>query len=166
MKIQNELLTGIINDPQQLRRTGSAQPEADFAAVLSNELAQGQGAATVLPGMQDVLPLIGLSESDAMGAHTQAGIFSEQENQFMDELGELLDVADSYVQALAGQGRENSLKSVYSILDSISQKTKELKGVLAGLGDNPVLADIVNELEVMASTEKFKLNRGDYSTQV
>lgn len=164
MKIQNELLTGIINDSQQLKKAGSIQPEADFAAVLTNELTQGQNVAPVASGLQDVLPLIGLTDSEALGSQAKPDAFSELEIQFMGELGELLDVVDSYSQALSGHGGEmqTSLKSVYSILDDITQKTKELKGALAEIGDNPLLSDIVSELEVMASTEKFKLNRGDY----
>ncbi|MBQ4133671.1 MAG: hypothetical protein IJD04_08080 [Desulfovibrionaceae bacterium] len=161
MKIQNELLTGILNDPQQLKKTGSAQPDADFAAVLSNELAQGQGPSQVMPGVQDVLPLLELTDSEALGTQSAPG-FTERENQFMDELGELLNVVDSYSQALAGNGGETSLKSVYGILETISQKTGELKGALSELGDQPALNGIINELEVLASTERFKLNRGDY----
>ena len=93
----------------------------------------------------------------------------------MDELDGLLNVVDNYALALAGQmtgqatplsgeaGQgQASLKAVYNILDTISQKAQELKGMLGEIGNNPVLAGIVNELEVMSATEKFKFNRGDY----
>ena len=40
MKIQNELLGGIVSNEEQLEKTGSAQLETDFAALLAEELAE------------------------------------------------------------------------------------------------------------------------------
>ena len=173
MKIQDELLTGIITDPQQLKKTGTAQPEGDFAALLEGELTQAQSAAQLIPGLKDINPLTGLAGIEALAGLQESaplGGFSEQENRFMDELDDLLGVVDTYSMALAGQASageqlqplQSGLKSAYNILDTISQKAQELKGMLSEIGNNPVLAGIVNELDVMATTEKFKFNRGDY----
>jgi len=166
MKIQNELLTGVVSQQQQLNKTGQAQPETDFAALLAEELAQGQAAGKMLPGIKDIAPLAGLAGLDQS---QPLGGFSPEEDQLMDEISGLLEVVDAYGLALAGQGedgangQDTSLKSIYNLLETIAGKSEELKGALARIGNNPVLAGIVNELEVMAATEKFKLNRGDYT---
>ena len=162
MKIQNELLGGIVSNEEQLEKTGSARLETNFAALLAEELAQGQQKDGVLTAIQEIVPLASL---DGLEKSQPAG-FSPEEDKFMDEVSELLEVVDSYGAALAGEGKEQtqaSLKSVYSLLETIGGKTEQLKGDLAQIGNNPVLSGILNELEVMAATEKFKLNRGDYA---
>ncbi len=162
MKIQNELLGEIVSNKQQLEKTGSTQPETDFATLLAGELAQGRQADGMLAAIKEIVPLAsidGLEKSQAAG-------FSPEEDKFMDEVSELLDLVDSYGAALAGKTEDQaqtSLKSVYSLLESIGGKAEQLKGELAQIGNNPALSGILNELGVMAATEKFKLNRGDYT---
>lgn len=163
MKIQNELLGGIVSNEEQLEKTGSAQLETDFAALLAEELAQGQQKDGVLAAIKEIVPLASL---DGLEKSQPAAGFSPEEDKFMDEVSELLGMVDSYGAALAGEGNEQAqanLKSVYSLLEAIGGKTEQLKGELAQVGNNPVLSGILDELEVMAATEKFKLNRGDYA---
>jgi hypothetical protein len=101
-----------------LKKTGSTQPETDFATLLAGELAQGRQADGMLAAIKEIVPLAsidGLEKSQAAG-------FSPEEDKFMDEVSELLDLVDSYGAALAGKTEDQaqtSLKSVYSLLESI-----------------------------------------------
>lgn len=162
MKIQNELLTGAISDPQQLKKTNAPKnPEAAFSAFLEEELTAGGQPVQTLPGILNTGNIANLAN---LAPIQQTAAFSPEENKAMDDISEILDMVDLYSSALAGldgQGQEN-LKRAYSILENVSDAAAKLKNSFAGLADNPVLAGIVNELDVMTATEKFKINRGDY----
>lgn len=75
-----------------------------------------------------------------------------------------LDLWDSYVNALGKPGAGESLRDAYSLLQGIDSKVAELKqGTVGVRGQNPGFDSLLNELEVMTATEKFKFNRGDYN---
>ncbi len=162
MKIQNELLTGVVTDPQELKKTGpAATPETDFASMLAEQMASGQDVAQILPGM---IKSANLTDLSALTPVQQIAAFSPEQDKAMDEIADILDIVEEYGTVLAGRdgSGEVNLKSAYNLLEGITSSTSELKKSFAGLANNPALAGIVNELEVMATTEKFKLNRGDY----
>ena len=162
MKIQNELLTGVVSNPQELKKSGAAgKPETDFASMLADQVVSGQADPQILAGMiksGNIADLSALTPVQAVAA------FSPEEDKAMDEIADILDVAEEYGALLAGRNGsgEVNLKSAYNLLEGISSSLAELKKSFSGLENNPALAGIVNELEVMASTEKFKMNRGDY----
>ena len=162
MKIQNELLTGVVSSPQELKKSGAAsKPETDFASMLADQVASSQGDPQILSGMiksANIADLSALTPVQAIAA------FSPEEDKAMDEIADILDIAEEYGALLAGRdgSGEVNLKSAYNLLEGISSSVAELKKSFSGLENNPALAGIVNELEVMASTEKFKMNRGDY----
>ena len=73
----------------------------------------------------------------------------------------LLEAWDQYAASLSDGG---SQKNAWTQLLGMDDQVRALRGSLGGLGEsNPALENIVNELEIMAATEKFKLNRGDYA---
>ncbi|MDE7064829.1 MAG: hypothetical protein K2O70_05075 [Desulfovibrionaceae bacterium] len=73
-----------------------------------------------------------------------------------------LDMWDSYADALGDSGTAD-LRQAYSLLQGLDSQLVTLRqSAQSVLGQNPELADIVNDLEVMTATEKFKFNRGDY----
>ena len=73
----------------------------------------------------------------------------------------LLEAWDQYAASLSDGG---SQKNAWTQLLGMDDQVRALRGSLGGLGEsNPALDNIVNELEIMAATEKFKLNRGDYA---
>ena len=75
-----------------------------------------------------------------------------------------LDMWDSYVSTLGDAGNNGSLRQAYALLQGIDGQVASLKENTAGLrGQNPGLDTLVNNLEVLATTEKFKFNRGDYN---
>ena len=76
-----------------------------------------------------------------------------------------LDMWDSYVNALGSSGQGGSLREAYSLLQGIDGQVAALKTNTAAVrGQNTGLDSLVNELDVMTATEKFKFNRGDYNS--
>ena len=72
--------------------------------------------------------------------------------------------ADRQVTTLGDAGKNGSLRQAYALLQGIDGQVASLKENTAGLrGQNPGLDTLVNNLEVLATTEKFKFNRGDYN---
>ena len=79
----------------------------------------------------------------------------------MENMDTLLAEWENYADKLAAGSGGDSLKQAYGVLEHIESGVRQLKEELpesttAGLGS------LVNELEVMTVTEKFKFNRGDY----
>lgn len=162
MKIENDLLTGLIRDPQELKKTDAPRNSAaDFAAALEQTLDAENTASPVLPGISNKAVLGGLS---AFAPVQPAFASAEGAEQAADEVADLLDMMDSYSSVLSGKGEagQENLKAAYKVLETISNNAAGLRSSLTGLADSPALASIINEIEVMAATEKFKLNRGDY----
>ncbi len=73
-----------------------------------------------------------------------------------------IDKWESYVNTLRSP-REGNLRDAYTALEDVASHVQTLKQQSAPLLEqNDNLAGIVNELEVLTATEKFKFNRGDY----
>lgn len=72
-----------------------------------------------------------------------------------------LDMWDRYASIL-GSPSSTALRDAYSVLEGIDSRIMELKGSPAA-SSNPALSGLLNELEVLSATERFKFNRGDYS---
>lgn len=72
-----------------------------------------------------------------------------------------LDMWDKYAAILGTSPADSALRDAYSLLEGIDGRIMELKNNPAA-GSNPALSGLLNELEVLSATEKFKFNRGDY----
>src|SRR5690606_13033259 len=74
----------------------------------------------------------------------------------------MLDKWEQYSRQIGAAG-EADLKGAHGTLEAISGELSQLKEQNSDLADRyPGLGLVVNELEVMSFTERFKLNRGDY----
>ncbi|MBR4742531.1 MAG: hypothetical protein IK079_06530 [Desulfovibrio sp.] len=74
-----------------------------------------------------------------------------------------LDLWDSYAQTLGSSKENDALKNASSILDTITKQVAQLKSNAASMqAQNSGLNSLINELEIMATTERTKFNRGDY----
>ena len=78
----------------------------------------------------------------------------------------LMDGMFATIEQYAGQlaqGATPDLKSAYGLLRDLDGQIDGFKSRYPTAGqDMPELAAMLNELDVLAATEKFKLNRGDY----
>lgn len=177
MKINNEQLAALLR--QQEQSAGAAHRPAGqgagFGAALAEQLGLGAAGASSAAGA--VSGGQGMQASQAsqasMISQMLLGVADENPdvNPHEDVLQEAfnqasgtLDMWESYVGTLGDVGKGGSLRDAYALLQGIDGQVNALKENTAGLrGQNPGLDTLVNNLEVLATTEKFKFNRGDYN---
>jgi len=151
---------------QQEQAGQKAQPKGEgFDAMLAKELRQpGGGAQGTLPpppGAQ--AGVIGQMLLDPQAQAEAADPLDEALQQSLQQASGLLDSMNAYVNALSARGADGSLKAIYPLLEGMEQQMDALKQGAAPLETKHAeFAGLINELEVLTTTEKFKFNRGDY----
>jgi hypothetical protein len=158
MKIQTDQMTGLT---QSTEKSSEATSTSDaFASILAKEV---DGSATQETGLAApvLMSTYGALDIGAQEIEAAQSSASGDESAVMNDMNMLLDQWDDYADQLAGGSGTDSLKTAYGMLESIQSGVRQLKddlpsNVSAGLGS------MVNELEVMATTEKIKFDRGDY----
>lgn len=171
MKVTNDQLEALLRQQSQSSSTSRAQTAqgGGFEAALNEQLGLENAVAT------SAFP------TAASGQASQASMISQMllgttqtESADVDEdviqsafsqASGTLDMWDSYVNALGSSGQGGSLREAYSLLQGIDGQVAALKTNTATVrGQNTGLDSLVNELDVMTATEKFKFNRGDYNS--
>ena len=161
---QLEALLRVQEQQAQGTRKTAAQPGV-FDALLTEQLAgqdAGAAAASPLPpGAQAALysqiMLDGVGASEA--TDPDMAVFQAA----FDQASGTLDMWDTYAKTLGSSPTDGSLREAYALLEGIDSEVTRLKQDTAGVrGKNPDLDGLLNELEVLTATEKFKFNRGDY----
>ncbi|MCL1985612.1 MAG: hypothetical protein FWG59_04110 [Betaproteobacteria bacterium] len=163
MKVRMEQLNTLL---QQERATQQAKSKGEgFEALLAQELRQPEGGAQGTPppppGVQaGMINQMLLEQPDQTQA---ADPLEDAHQQSIQQASSLLDSLDAYMDALSTRGADGNLKAVYPLLEGLEQQVKTLKQGAAPLEEKHAgLASLINELEVLTTTEKFKFNRGDY----
>ena len=171
MKVTNDQLEALLRQQSQSSSTSRAQTAqgGGFEAALTEQMGLENAVAT------SAFP------TAAAGQASQASMISQMllgttqtESADIDEdviqtafsqASGTLDMWDSYVNALGSSGQGGSLREAYSLLQGIDGQVSALKTNTAAVrGQNAGLDSLVNELDVMTATEKFKFNRGDYTS--
>lgn len=168
MKISTEQLEALQRqESTQRKTTGGAGAVGDFGALLSQELGgteSAQSAASVVPpgaaGIDPMLMVSSAGDVDGVDAVSE----STGLDQAMEQLDGLLNNWDAYARELGQGASTGGLRDAYSMLQGIDSSLRDLKQNMPNLSDHEGLSAVVNELEVMAATEKFKFNRGDYAS--
>jgi hypothetical protein len=151
---------------QQEQAAQKAQSKGEgFEALLAKELRQpgggAQGTPPPLPGAQ-----AGVINQMLLEPVEETGSVDPLEGMLQQSLQQasgLLDSLNVYVNALSAHGANGNLKAIYPLLEGLEQQMGILKQGAAPLeGKHAGLAGLINELEVLTTTEKFKFNRGDY----
>jgi len=164
MKVRIEQLKALL---QQEQAVPKPQPRGEgFEAVFAKELRQpGGDAQAILPpplGAQ-----AGVVSQMLLGAPEEAESadpFEEALRQSFQQASGLLDSMNAYVDALSARGADGNLKAIYPLLEGLERQMGVMKQGAAPLeAKHAGLAGLMNELEVLMTTEKFKFNRGDYS---
>ncbi|ABB38254.1 hypothetical protein Dde_1455 [Oleidesulfovibrio alaskensis G20] len=160
MKITNEQLQALQQQEEARKKPRGAA--AGFDSLLAGQLqggAQGAAAQSVLPppGAGSVNPLLMVQQTgQTEGAVPLSGV--------ADTLGGVLDDWENYSRMIAGEGGNADLRSAYSTLEGIGEEVARIRDAVPDLAErHPGMGRIVDELEVMTVTERFKINRGDYS---
>ncbi len=150
MKIQNEQLIALQRQQEAKKKTPVGKQDA-FTNLLNEKLG-GQTAATS-PG-QVKIPLV--NQLTPAGMLLQS---SSSEGRLMERLDHLLGQWENYAGQL--ESPHNSLRDIYSSFQNLTQDLKAAKEDVPP-ETNSILRDVLNEIEVLAETEKIKINRGDY----
>ncbi len=149
MKIQNEQLLALQRQQEAKKKAPTGNQDL-FANMLNEKLGgQTQAGAT----NQVKVPLA--------NQLTPAGMLLQpsSEARLMERLDHLLNQWENYAGQL--ESPQNSLRDIYSSFQSLSQDLKQAREDVAP-ETNSILRDVLNEIEVLAETEKIKINRGDY----
>lgn len=161
MEINTQQMEALLHlQEQQAQLPRKNVPQADgfgalLASQLDNQAVSGQNimdpALTGLTLVNQIMVTESHDNVDADRAVMQAA---------MEQATGALDLWDNYTLALGSPGT-NSLRDAYSLLEGIDGQIAQLRSSPA-MGKSAVFDGLVNELEILAATEKIKFNRGDY----
>jgi hypothetical protein len=81
----------------------------------------------------------------------------------MDSLDTLMNEWEEYAARLQEPSASLNLRQANGVLEHIERGVASIKDRYPGLGDEaPGLQAVVDEMEILAVTERIKFNRGDY----
>jgi hypothetical protein len=154
MKIHPDQINAL--NKEQTKADPKKEADGKFGDVLAQEVQNSQATGSVVAG--GLRPLQAPLMADALRAPEQAEHIP-QGRAIMENLDSLLSEWENYAGKLSGAG----LKEAYGVLDGIDAGVKELKARHPDMESTPELKSMVDEIEVMAATERIKFARGDYS---
>ncbi len=170
MEINAEQLEALLRVQEQQARNArkpEGQPGA-FDALLARQLsgqesgqARGAAASPLPPGTQTAL----FSQILLNGAETNQATDPDAAvlQAAFEQASGTLDLWDTYAKTLGSSPADGSLREAYALLEGIDSEVTRLRQDTAGVrGKNSGLDDLLNDLEVLTATEKFKFHRGDY----
>ena len=166
MEIRTDQIAALLQQQElQAKKSTSGKGEG-FDAALEQQMALGgtetSGKATMpAPGVQaSVINQMLLSGVENISAADSVTLAT---GKAYDQASGALDMWESYVNVLGSPGNQGTLREADALLQGLESQVTVLKQQSEPLlGQNSNLASLVNELEVMTATERFKFNRGDY----
>lgn len=170
MEIDTSQLEALLRQQEQqaLSRSKAPGKGSDFGNILARQLGGEGTAALDAPDMSKGAAQAGMISQMLLGEVGQAEALDPDmavlEAAFSQASG-ALDMWDAYAKTLGADAGTASLREAYAMLEGIDGQVSRLKQDTAAVrGKNSGLDSLLNELEVMTATEKFKFNRGDYNT--
>lgn len=159
MKISNDTLR-VLQDAELKKSSGTQAQPGDFSELLSKQLESGRTAQAAegnasVHGFGRAYPLNSVVENVAARPLGAVGEAAAQMDGMFNSL-------ESYAQQIAGGGQEG-LKQAYGLLQDVNGQIAGFKQAYPNAKeDMPEIASLLNDLDVLATTETFKFNRGDY----
>lgn len=152
MKITPEQLAAL---QQQQKKTVQPASGTGFAQALTQEMLADPPAQTA-SGKSLVTPLLGLDQ-----ILQTAMLPQPTEQAIMEKMDSLFSKWENYSQTLGTS--QGSLREGYHLLAELRQSIQEVKNDLESKATTaPGLHAMIEELEILATTEEYKFNRGDY----
>jgi hypothetical protein len=160
MKISNEQQQQAVREILT-QRPAAQHADAGFDRILTRELGNGPAQETEAFGRADmhILPRIlpGLEAGGVDGTGAALPAFSEEAADMVEDvLTELEGYAAQLDRAEAADLR-TAFASLQNMQEGISGFRERFPGESAGTA-----GELIDELDVLAVTETFKFNRGDY----
>ena len=161
MKITNEQLRALQEAEGRRLKTSKAGDEfgALFTRQLDAEQPQGSAAldnaAPLTSGLRSV-PLAGIMDESALSDS------QSEEREAAGQMENMFGSLERYADELARNNKAD-LRRAYGMLEDMSNQIAGFKSRFPNAGaEQPELAAMVNELDVLVTAETFKFNRGDY----
>ncbi len=159
MKISNEQIVAL---QETIARRKEKAATGDFENLLQQTIStrQVQGVAP-LSGVQNLQSTAQALQGaeQLLGAENQT---AKTDGGFGLELENILGSLEAYSRNL-GKAEKADLRLAHAQLETMSKGLEALKESFPEMHEqNPELAGLFTELEVLATTERFKFNRGDY----
>lgn len=152
MKVTLDQLAALQHQQKNAART---TPDQGFAQALAQELESGTPAQSIT-GATPVVPAVRLDQ-----AMQTTQLLNPTEQTVMDKMDALLSQWENYSQIIGT--KDGSLREGYTLLADIKQNIQSVKEDLAHKSSQGSrLANMVEELDILTTTEEFKFNRGDY----
>ena len=160
MKIHPDQLKALEQD--QAKAKAAQQVDKGFGELLAKEV----GAPGQTETAQGTLPPLGgtaLSGNILAAQAALAGQPSESGQDVMERLENLMGDWETYASQI-GSAQGANLREANGSLEAIENGVAELKTKMSGLGKDADgdLEAVVQEVEILAVTERIKFNRGDY----
>lgn len=158
-----EALLQLQEQQAQLPRKSNNQAKG-FEALLQNQMAAETANGTTINPLAAKEAQANLYSQLILGtqnADTAVDPDMAALDAAFEQASGALDMWDRYAAVLGSSPENSALRDAYSLLEGIDDRIGELRNNTAVTG-NPALNGLLNELEVLSATEKFKFNRGDY----
>ena len=160
MKISNEQLHAL-QDTEARRKTSGA-PEG-FESLLSQQMNANtaQGLTSAMDPQALLRGSLPVSLTGEMG-ETSPAVLQGMAAEMATRMEGLFAGMDTYAQQLASND-PTALRSAYSQLEQTKAGIASLRAAFPDMEtEQPELGSMMNELEVLTTSESFKFNRGDY----
>lgn len=159
---QMDALLKLQEQQAQLPRKNTGQATG-FEALLTRQLESGAPAPLQDATVSRVAPpeLYNQILVNETGEKEQLDPDSAVLMEAFEQASGTLDLWDSYTKTLGTSTTDTALRDAWGLLEGIDDQVARLREHPAR-GKSSTLDSILNELEVLATTEKFKFNRGDY----
>ncbi len=162
MKITNEQLVAL----QELEpRRKKVETPVGFEALMAEQLNATVASGAASEASAETARVQGILAPNLM-SQIGLGYAAQPEQPVLAGAGARLEDIFSSFEAYAdelGNEAEVNLRSAYSALEKMTQEITAFKQEFPNLAQSqPGLASVLNELDVLATTETFKFNRGDY----
>lgn len=169
MEIDTQQIEALLRQQeQQASSARSRSASSSFDEILMQQIGAvrtGANSAIPLPPGAAQAGLISQLLLSDSGAPVAANADEAVLQAAFEGASGALDLWDAYAMAV-DSGQASDLRQAYGLLEGIDRQVASLKENTSGLrGLNPGLDSLLNELEVLAATEKVKFNRGDYQLQ-
>ncbi|MBU1003894.1 MAG: hypothetical protein KKE73_15390 [Proteobacteria bacterium] len=161
MKIHPDQLRALEQD--QAKTKQAQETDKGFGDLLATEV--GKTAESAKAQTTSLPPLgAGMLSNQLLAAQAAAGTGETQSGQnVMESLENLVSNWEDYAAQVGTTTEGPNLRQANGMLQSIENGVSDLRNKMAGLsGKNPELDAMVEEVEILAVTERIKFNRGDY----
>jgi len=160
MKIHPDQLKAL--EQEQAKARQAQETDKGFGDLLAQEVdktADSTQTSSVVPplGASYLSGQLLAAQASASAGETVSG------QSVMENLENLVSNWEDYAAQVGATAEGQNLREANGMLENIESGVSDLKNQMAGMaGKNPELESMVEEVEIMAVTERIKFNRGDY----